>query len=199
MKLGEDIQVSIGGELIALRPSLRNALTLARLPGSFPALLHQVQEGSLTAAVKILKPHWQGTFASAQIFEALDRLEGPLTEYVIACTGIDDSTKDGGKAQSKNVERIGFEEHLERLFMVATGWLGWTPDEAFEATPREIMLAYQGRIDLLQAIFGGSDSKSNLPDAKALEDRMKASLHILAPTIKAEPKWKRRKAAKRAA
>lgn len=40
------------------------------------------------------------------------------------------------------------------LYKAATGWLGWSPAAALAATLPEIHLAYEGRIDLLGAIFG---------------------------------------------
>lgn len=37
------------------------------------------------------------------------------------------------------------------------GWLGWTPEQAFNASIPDILTAYEGRMDMLKAIFGGSE------------------------------------------
>lgn len=37
------------------------------------------------------------------------------------------------------------------------GWLGWTPEQTYNAAIPDIMTAYEGRMDMLKAIFGGGD------------------------------------------
>lgn len=52
-------------------------------------------------------------------------------------------------------------EHLAHLYRMATGWIGWTPEAALDATPAEIIEAAKGRQeligDILKAVFGSSD------------------------------------------
>lgn len=45
------------------------------------------------------------------------------------------------------------------LFKAATGWLGWTPAAALAAPIPQIEAAFEGRMDMLQAIFGKSKKK----------------------------------------
>lgn len=50
-----------------------------------------------------------------------------------------------------------FEEYLEWLFKVGTGWLGWPPPIVLGSTLRELRLAYEGKIDMLKAIHGSAE------------------------------------------
>lgn len=48
-------------------------------------------------------------------------------------------------------------EYHAWLFKTATGWLGWTPAEALASPMPMIESAFEGRVDLLRTIFGGSE------------------------------------------
>lgn len=50
-----------------------------------------------------------------------------------------------------------FAEYLDWLFKIGTGWLGWPPPIVLGCTMRELLLAYQGKIDMLKAIHGGGE------------------------------------------
>lgn len=41
---------------------------------------------------------------------------------------------------------------------IGTGWLGWTERDTLDTSMPTIILAYEGRIDMLRAIFGGADA-----------------------------------------
>ncbi|MGE4372893.1 MAG: hypothetical protein AB7E29_08340 [Xanthobacter sp.] len=61
------------------------------------------------------------------------------------------------------------------LFKSATGWLGWSPAEALASPMPMIEAAMEGRIEMLKAIFGGSEKKKSPahlpPEAQAAELR----------------------------
>ncbi|MBS0250702.1 MAG: hypothetical protein JSR78_06515 [Proteobacteria bacterium] len=193
-RLAESITIRLGGEVYGLRPSLRHALGLERRPGGFPGLLADLQDGSLTAYCDILRPYGgDRKFFTQYVFDALNELQEPLSEYVVACLGIDPDTKPDNA--SGGDKKVGFKDHLINLYKVGTGWLGWTPDETLDATPTEIRLAYEGRIDLLKAIFGSTDEAENaVPDGAALDDKLKSAFGMF-QTIKAKPKHKRKRVA----
>ena len=44
---------------------------------------------------------------------------------------------------------------------MATGWLGWSPDTAWNATLPEIINAFEGHTDKLKALCGGDDEEQN--------------------------------------
>jgi hypothetical protein len=91
-----------------------------------------------------------------------NRLAEPLAKFALAIAGHDpDSTAAPAPSTGEPIEP---EELFTRLFNVATGWLGWTPEDAWSATPAEILAAKSGRTDLitdiLKAVFGSSDDTS---------------------------------------
>lgn len=172
-KLATDIVVSIGGEAITLRPSLRFAIRLERRPGSFSKLASEVMDGSLSAAVEIIRDHDDSPFLESHVLDELDTLQTPLLQYVMALAGIDpeDAPANDNNAKGKSVP---FAEHLAGLYRIGTGWLGWTPDTTLDATPAEISEAYRGRLELLKTVFGGGGeeaAKSDLP----LDDKVKSA------------------------
>lgn len=184
MRLADhDIEVELGGEIIELRPTLRHAIRLARLPGSLGGLADQVTQGSLTAAVTILNDHHPHPYLATHIMDAgLDTLAGPLLSYLMACSGYDPDARfpanDGG-------ESIPFPQFLEGLYKIGTGWIGWSADQTLNATPMEIMRAHSGRMDMLRAVFG-SDEKTQKKPATP-EDLNKKFRAVLGgfPVIKA--------------
>jgi len=39
------------------------------------------------------------------------------------------------------------------------GWLGWSPEQTFNAAIPDILTAYRGRVEMLNAIFGGGENE----------------------------------------
>ncbi|QGM46655.1 hypothetical protein [Methylocystis heyeri] len=161
MQLANDeITIKLGQEFIALRPTLRNALRLARREGSFASVTQDVLDGSLTAARDIIITNYCVPFLEQKIMDAgLENLKEPLLAYLFLCTGID---VDADEQSSNNASTVSFEEHLAGLYRIATGWIGWPPNVALDATPAEVLEAYKGRTDMLKAIFGDpNETKQN--------------------------------------
>lgn len=192
MKLGQDIQVTVGGDVVHLRPSLRHALTLESLPGSLSSILSGLSEGSLTTYCDILRPHvGSHKFFAQQVFDAMNDLQAPLTEYVLALTGFDPDAKHD--ASNSDGASVPLREHLISFFKIGTGWLGWTPEQTLDATVYEIRLAYEGRIELLKAIFGSPDPKPDT-DGMSLDDKLKAVVGMN-KIVKVPSKQKRKRRA----
>jgi len=173
-KLGEDITIMIGGEAVRLVPRLRHALALERRPGSFKAALDAIEEGSLTVAAEIIRPHHPAVTLDA-VFADLDRLKPALVAYVIGCTGVDtdEASRAPRATRARARETQSFGDHLVDLFKRATGYVGWSAEEALNATPLEIRLAVEGRIELLRSIFGGNDEDTPTTDDRPLDDKVR--------------------------
>lgn len=45
------------------------------------------------------------------------------------------------------------------------GWLGWSEEQTLRTTIPAIELAYEGRLDMLRAVFGGGDAQQPQGDA----------------------------------
>lgn len=80
------------------------------------------------------------TSAQISIFELIAALMPPAKEP-------DENPKPSTK-------ETPWEEAFLEMFKVATGWLGWSPMDAWNATPQEITDAFEGHIAKLKAIHG---------------------------------------------
>lgn len=190
MRLAHRIEITLAGEVIVLHPALRHAINLERRPGSFKQLLHDVQDESLSAACAIIDMHYPDPLLPQWIFDAgLDRLKGPLTDYILHCAGIDPEARPSANDNARDKRpSVPFRDHLARLYRIGTGWLGWTPQDTLDATPTEIMQAYEGRMEMLRAIFGGSEETAAKPDPRSLDDKFKALFATFGTTTVPQPK-----------
>jgi hypothetical protein len=168
MKLGADgIYVELAGEAYELRPSLRASMRLVRRH-QLNGLLAAVQGFNVTIIMDMLreaaiKPSLLlAEIAAIGLGTVRNHLTGPLVAFVLAIAGIDpdDATPlEAATGKPADPERV-----FAQLFGIATGWLGWTPAEAWNATPAEIIAAKTGRTDLisdvLKAVFGTTDEQT---------------------------------------
>jgi len=196
MRLANSIlTVKIGKERFTLSPSLR---AVCRLHSRFTIeKLHKdIMQGSITALAALvaetsIQPvdEVQVAYALADNLQTLESLVAPLTELIEHLCGIDD-TPNGDKPPktSKKAKRITFEQSLTNFYRIATGWLGWTPKEAWTATPLEIMEAFEGRKELygeaLEVIatmlFGKKEEEPELDLEAPLDREGLASLKAMA-------------------
>ncbi len=155
----------------ALKPSLRAAFDLAHTYGDFQNLLNALAGGSVIALADVIRA---GTYDDNAMADFIERGEQPLNvsinllciravEFIGALVGTPEQRDEMEGATSGN--NIPFTEFYERLFAIATGWLGWSPNEAWAATPQEVLAAYRGHMDRLKAIHGSKeDDKGNSTD-----------------------------------
>lgn len=182
MALAAPIIITLAGEAVELRPSLACAMKLERRPTSFKGLLDEIADDSLSAASAIIAPHHPHPMLAARIMDAgLSTLRPALVDYVLRCAGIDADPDDS--APSADRETVSFAEHLQHLYRIGTGWLGWTPATTLDATPAEIMEAYKGRLDLLKSIFGDGGDTTPKPDSRSLDDKFRAVFSSRGTTV----------------
>ena len=114
----------------------------------------------------------------------------PIVELTGGLSGYDpDRVVKAGQDKSSDT----FASLFRSLFRMGTGWLGWTPEETWNASPLEIMEARAGRLDMLKAIFGSKDEDAGPDDptnAKldrgglmSLEDHGRPLMPYAAPRI----------------
>lgn len=160
MRLGETLTINIAGQAVVLRPTLRHALELERRPGGITAVGMAVDEHSLTAISLIIRHHTNMQFLESRVFDAgLEKLAPIMSNYLLALLGVDpfDAKLDKPAKRSRTKPKPHIET-LTNLFGIATGWLGWSPKDAWDASPMEVIAAYKGRLAMLKAIFGGDDT-----------------------------------------
>ena len=171
MKLIQDIRIKVGSEEISLIPTLHEAIRLEQDYG-LSSLAKQVSDGSFTACCIVLERYYPRPLGLEPfVLENLDSLQTPLLDYLLALAGIDtDKPPQNAGTEHSGDETQSILDHLNQLYKLATGWLGWTPQTALESSPAEIILAYQGRLDLLKAIFGSSDQAPQPETVPAFTD-----------------------------
>lgn len=145
MRLGaDDIVVELAGEAFALRPTIRAGLRLVRRHG-LPALAAAARDFNVAVIMDVLreaaiKPELlPAEIATIGLGNVRNKLTGPLSQFALAVAGIDPD--DATMAQPPTGKRMSHTEFFTRLFEIATGWLGWTPEDAWNATPAEIIAA----------------------------------------------------------
>lgn len=162
MRLQADSEIVIGHESIRLRPTLGAAFRLERKYNGFHHLFNLVGSGSVSALSDVIKEGCGEASALTDYLDnssdndplviSLDLIIPQVVEFILALSGHDAADVMGERGIK---EQVTFLEYHTRLFRLATGWLGWTPAVAWEATPAEIIEAQKGRVEMLQAVFGG--------------------------------------------
>jgi hypothetical protein len=173
----DEVSIELASREIVLRPTLRAAVRLERKFGGFDSLLKLITDQNISAMAAIVEETSSGEndlleFLAYAPERALaikvGALVSPLVSLVLALAGVDTDDLDAAHKRSETPsKRVPFAEHHARLFRLATGWLGWTPETTWNATPAEIIEAYKGRVEMLKAIFGGNeDEQSSIEEQK---------------------------------
>ena len=168
-----EIRIAIAGLELVLRPTLRAACNLEQRYGGFEALTRAIADGNFTVIADIIL---EGAinhplsrealeFGLSKSLAKLDTLIPQLLSFILALCGIDESKIE--QSQPHVTGKLeSFADHHTKLFRIATGWLGWTPQDAWSATPLEIIEAFKGRSEMLAAIFGSAQT----PEEQARPD-----------------------------
>lgn len=156
------IALEYGDTTVCLRPSLRAAIYLERLHGGFPKLLRKIEEFDTTTIRQVITAS-AGTDAAEALFAHLAPL--PLADFhaasqrpcfeLVAAFFPEHPKADAKQANTAN--RTPWRELFQELYGFATGWLHWTPDTAWNATPQEITDAYAAHVSMLKAIHGDAE------------------------------------------
>jgi hypothetical protein len=171
MQPAGEIVMQINETDLVLRPTLRAATLLEQWHG-FDTLLIDVAQGNIDTMAAIVR-HASGTdllrlLAGVPLLDVMGELINALSRYVLVLAGVD---PDNITPAAETGERMSFGEYHAKLYRIATGWLGWTPETAWNATPHEILESYKGHLEMLRAVHGGSepDSTADTPDKAALD------------------------------
>lgn len=162
----EEVTFDLGGSgrPATLRPTLRAAVHLERLHDGFPALFRRVDEfhfGTISEIILSCSRSRQDAAAFLTL-----RAGKPLLPFMLAVrepltqllrSFVPAPEKPSGKPTGNPMP---WADYYRELYRTATGWLGWTPEVAWNATPTEINEAAAGKFAMLRAIHGsGEDDK----------------------------------------
>lgn len=160
----DPIVARIGGEGVTLSPSLRAATRIAHKHRDFTIVLRGVLEGHISIIADLITEgsgqpanadRLFAEIAKSGVRNVLAGVQDALTEFVLALIGYDPDAP--AKPADSSGSSIPFTEYHNQLFGIATGWLGWSPAQAWAATPAEIEAAYKGRYGMFKAVYGGGD------------------------------------------
>lgn len=175
----EEVTIAHGGNAVTLRPSLRAATILEERFG-IPALFRALDDLNLTIISEIILTMTSRQNAAAFLSSVPGRpllpfflsVRAPLVELVSMLTPAPDPKAKHKPTTGKPMTWV---EVFAALYDRATGWLGWTPEQAWNATPAEIDRAYRAHLEKLKAIHGGgTDNKE--PDPEQIERNIAAGL-----------------------
>lgn len=163
----DEITLTHGPHAVRLVPSLRAATYLESLHDGFPNLLRKVQQFDTRTIAAIItasadKEAAQNLFiyaATEPLSAFRDAAQGPAIELIAALLPQSKETPDTPANTTTTPQP--WSKVFADLFGFATGWLGWTPDTAWKATPQEITDAFSAHIDMLKAIHGGADEDAD--------------------------------------
>jgi hypothetical protein len=170
MRLADDeLTITLPSRVFVLRASLRAAFQLNLKYEGFQNLSRAIAGGNFSACSDLISAtctdsnRWTAyvvTRESTAVRELLD-IRDQLLEFVLILAG----AKSTSDEPAQTAEPITFDEYHTKLFQIATGWLGWSPADAWNATPAEITSAHQGRLEMLKAIFGGKRDDTEIDPA----------------------------------
>ena len=156
------IALEYGGNVVFLRPSLRAALHLERLHGGFPELLSKIEEFDtltiwhvITTAADLESTEPLFAHAAANPLKGFQKAaQGPCIELVAAFFP---ETPEATTKQPSTATPMPWAALFKELYGFATGWLHWTPETAWNATPQEITDAITAHFAKLKAIHGEAE------------------------------------------
>jgi hypothetical protein len=183
MRLADDsFELKLGAKTFVLRPTLRAAFTLNLSHDSFQSLDQAIAEGNLSACVHLITAtctdeaawHAYGMSTDRPVAGELLGARDQLREFLLILAGANntDSKPTAGKP-------MPFDEYFTKLFQIGTGWLGWTPDQTWSATPAEILNAREGRMEMLKALFGKRDDDQSVDVADGSLASMRDDLNAI--------------------
>lgn len=158
-----DISVTVNGETIVTRPTLR-AIDHMNRERDMLSLAQSASMGHISSLMDMI----EASFADAKSATIFERLRNsPLAgwhtpavsryvnEFVPAALVID---LDNGEMPERDPNRkpVDFEAVIHDLFVKAVGWLGMSPDEAWNSTPGEIIGGVNSHVEKLKLMAGGS-------------------------------------------
>jgi hypothetical protein len=189
MRLADETKITVGSKTFTLRPTLRAAVRLHKDYDGLQNLYTSLGSGSVTASLDLISaacadPRLVILLAYEVDKHALENsiwsIREQLLAFVLKLSGYDDADKEPASTGTP----ISYDEYFTMLYQIATGWLGWEPNAAWDATPAEIIEAKKGRIELLRAVFGGEEKQESESLTPDLRDRLNAigdtSIHSMA-------------------
>lgn len=160
-----EIALTHAGNSVVLRASLRAAVAIDLLDGGLPAVLERLKRGHLSTVKATIRAAATDRQQAERFLSSLDGhpLRPFLEEAAPVCFALAVATLPSPEDhQAKPSSTIRAETtgkpwaaHFTDLYRYATGWLGWAPVTAWDASCDEITTAFAAHVDRLVAVSGG--------------------------------------------
>ncbi|UXT48180.1 hypothetical protein FY136_02620 [Agrobacterium tumefaciens] len=151
----EEVRIAHGGNTVTLRPTLRAAATLEARYG-FPALFRALDDLSFTIVSDIIltvancrddaAAFLRSEAAGRPLFSFFMAVRRPLAELISMFMPAPDLK---AKPSTGSGKPVPWADAYADMYAGATGWLGWTPETAWNSTPTEISRAMSAHFDRL--------------------------------------------------
>lgn len=176
------ITLAHGGNTVRLRPSLRTAMTLERLHGGFAGLFRRLRDfdtATITTVIEVAATDERqasallGTIANAPLKGFSQAAQAPLAAL---CEALMPMPPEPSRNSSSKGKPMPWAEVYRELYRTSTGWLGWPPEAAWNATPDEITEAFNGHLAKLKAIHGAADDDTDSTTPEQRDNNLAAGL-----------------------
>lgn len=153
-----------GPHAVLLRACLRAAVALENLPGGLPAVLDRIAGQNYTTIKAAIRATATDRLAAERLLASLEGqpLQGFIQRAQIALLDVVahmlPASKDAA-SESPSGPAVPWREHFKDLYGYGTGWLGWPPETAWNASIQEITAALDARIKHLIAMHGGAEGE----------------------------------------
>ncbi|AUQ62855.1 hypothetical protein [Phaeobacter inhibens] len=147
---------------------MRAATRLEALHNGFPALLAKISQLDTTTLRNVISYAATDQDAAQAVLRSMagsslqgiqQACLGPVYALVMALTltGSDD------EPASESTKPVAWADLYADLFKSATGRLGWAPQDAWNATLPEILLALEGHADWMNVLHGSAEEDQDGP------------------------------------
>ena len=164
----EEWEITHSDHAARLRPSLRAAIRLERLHDGFTGLHQHVGEFHLGTVTDIIMTAATDRKDARAFLNAVENLPLALVQ-VITMPAIMQllaalvPAADPHAKPATSSKPMSWPVFYGQLFDYGTGWLGWNPESTWNATPNEILAAFEAHVEKLNRLNGTS------PEAKAAD------------------------------
>lgn len=179
----EEVTVRHAGLSVTLRPSLQAAMTLERLHDGWSGFLLSLDQFQLTTVQALIRASAVSSSAAEALLSSLATepleqikatLEGPCVALMRMFLNLsDDDEGQGAETPKQKGKALSWSDAYAELYQIGTGWLGWTPQETWAATPTEITEAFKGKLAMLKAIHGSAEEEPAQPSNDYTPERLK--------------------------
>ena len=185
--VSEDIVIEHGVNAVRLRPSLRAAYIL-EAKHSFGHVMQGIVDLNVGVMADVIAATSNDPTARRLLIAKIDdngvrdlqHLVVPFLDLLADCYGVRGDQEHRSQERERIGKRFSILDTLGEVYAVATGFLGWTPDAALDATPLQIVEASNFK----QRTIVGDDKAEHDPRDEVSDDEVRSGIASLKANAK---------------